>query len=762
LCVEPVEPLVASKLTGPVNTGQRGAPNQKLPLPIIVKVLDDQDRPVPGVEVSFTVGDAGGSVSEPVVESGIDGTAQVDWVLGPTPGEQILRIEATTDDSPLEGSPLTAAALAVRPPPADLGLQTEPSGTAQNGVPFAQQPVVQVLDSEGQPVAEVQVSASIASGEGTLSGTTTLASDPLGIVAYTDLAIIGVSGPRTIQFAVTDPALSVTSGVIQVTAGTATQMTLVPPRTYEGIVGSPVTPSPSVQVKDAAGNPVAGVAVNFTTDRDASVSPTAVVSDEGGIAQVTSWTLGATANVQYSLTATMPSSQVPPVVFTATARPGAAGRLQIVTQPASSAQSGAPLSTQPVIQVTDQNGNPAPQGGVRVTATVASGSGDISNGVASTDGSGRASFSGLTITGRVGTYTISFSAQGLAGVTSSPITLAAGPATRLALISPAPTAQSRVPLSPQPVVQVQDASGNPVARAGLPVVAQLTGNARLDGTTTVTTDAAGSATFTDLTVTGAPGALTLGFSSPEVGTGASTPVTLPAPTAIELSKPAPASAQVATSILAAPAWVLKDAAGRTVSDVPVTLTASAGGTVTGSLGSGEGGGVQVDNWTLGPTSGPQTLTIAVTGTNLSNSVEVLATPGAPAVLAQISGHDPQQSGPVNDTLDNAFVVQVRDQHGNGVDDVAVQWQACEGGEVLTDATKAGGYSSVLQPTGETPSNPTFCTRATVSGVTPPSFDFIYTVTAPTTSELRARLDASMETRGPAPVPNGKPVRPYAR
>jgi hypothetical protein len=171
--------------------------------------------------------------------------------------------------------------------------------------------------------------------------------------------------------------------------------------------------------------------------------------------------------------------------------------------------------------------------------------------------------------------------------------------------------------------------------------------------------------------------------------------------------------------------------------------------------------VQVNDWVLGTTAGPQTLTIAVTGTTLSNTVEVQATPGTPTVLAQISGHDPQQTGPINDTLDAALVVQVRDQHGNGVDDVSVQWQACDGGEVRTDATKGGGYSSVLQPTGDTPSSPTFCTRATVSGVTPTSVDFIYTVTGPATSESRMN---PLKSRGPAPVPvpEASPTRPYSR
>jgi adhesin/invasin len=750
-CVSPGAPE-AAKLKMASGDGQQGAPERQLPDPIDVMVTDSAGRPVSDVTVSFSVAQGGGILSSPSVKSDGLGHAKVTWVLGPDPGDQLVQAAANSPGGDqLDGSPLTVSAHAVRPPPARLILSTGPSETAQNGILFAQQPAVQVVDAGDQPLPGVQVVASIASGEGTLNGTATIASDASGIVTYTDLAIAGAAGPRTLRFGVTEPALEVVSGIIQVNAGTVATLAGVPPLTYEAVVGSPVSPSPSVVVKDAAGNPIAGVPVGFTADQGALVSPATVSTDEHGVAQVASWTLGPTANILYSLSASIAGSGLSPVVFSATAKSGAAGRLQIVTQPSSTAQNGAPLPVPPVVQVTDRNGNPAPQGNVSIRATISSGSGTLGSAVARTDGTGKATFNGLTITGQVGNYTISFSAQGLGGVASTPVALSAGAPTQLALVSAAPAARSRVLLNPQPVIQVQDVSGNSVPQAGIPIVAALSGTATLGGQTSVQTDANGAAIYTDLSLTGPPGAQTLTFTSPNFG-AATTPVTLPAPATVELSQGAPASAVVASSLSNPAIWLLKDAAGQILPDVPVTLTASPGGTVVGSGGSGEGGGVQVGTWTLAPTAGDQFVQVTVTGTTLSNTVHIQATPGPAASLLLVSGNN--QSDTVNTQLDSLLVVRLVDQFNNGIGGAVVQWRSCDGTGNYDDVTTPDGFSSATQETG--PQAGTFCTRATAAGF---SVDFTYTVNpgAAPASQLRTSQNSAGRIGGPAPTAPSTPA-----
>src|SRR5437016_9436818 len=113
-----------------------------------------------------------------------------------------------------------------------------------------------------------------------------------------------------------------------------------------------------------------------------------------------------------------------------------------------------------------------------------------------------ATFTNLAITGTAGDRTLSFSATGLTGVTSATVTLTAGTATQLTVTTePSSTAQSGVPFTQQPVIQVRDASGNPVNQAGVTVTAAIaTGGGTLAGTLTATTTGTGVATFTNLAI----------------------------------------------------------------------------------------------------------------------------------------------------------------------------------------------------------------------------------------------------------------------
>ena len=82
-----------------------------------------------------------------------------------------------------------------------LFIQTQPGATAQNGVDFAQQPVIQLRDASNNPVNQpgVVVSASILSGGGALNGTTTATTNASGVASFNDLAITGVVGSRTLD-----------------------------------------------------------------------------------------------------------------------------------------------------------------------------------------------------------------------------------------------------------------------------------------------------------------------------------------------------------------------------------------------------------------------------------------------------------------------------------------------------------------------------------------------------------------------------------
>ena len=282
---------------------------------------------------------------------------------------------------------------------------------------LTRQPVVQVRDGSGNAVSQsgVAVTASIASGGGTLGGTTTRTTGANGQAAFTDLEITGSTGPRTLRFSATGMT-GVTSGTINVSAPAAT-----------------------------------------------------------------------------------------------------AAKLVLATQPSSTAVTGVALSTQPAVQLADAGDAPVSQSGVTITAEIASGPGGatLGNATATTNASGRATFSGLAISGPAGTYVLRFESGSLTPVSSGNIVVSAGAAESLTLTTqPATSAVSGEVLTRQPVVQVRDGSGNAVSQSGIAVTASIaSGGGTLGGTTTRTTGANGQAAFTDLEITGSSGPRTLRFSA---------------------------------------------------------------------------------------------------------------------------------------------------------------------------------------------------------------------------------------------------------
>ena len=88
-------------------------------------------------------------------------------------------------------------------------------------------------------------------------------------------------------------------------------------------------------------------------------------------------------------------------------------------------------------------------------------------------------------------------------------------ATQIAITrQPSTSAQSGVAFAQQPTVQLRDAAGTAVAQAGVTTTASIaSGGGLLGGSTTATTDASGTATFSDLKITGTAGSRTLRFAA---------------------------------------------------------------------------------------------------------------------------------------------------------------------------------------------------------------------------------------------------------
>ena len=335
----------------------------------------------------------------------------------------------TTIRATVEGK-VGSASVTVNPRPASrLGFVAQPqNGTA--GQPLAPPVRVAVQDDIGRTVRTATTAITVAlsdnPGNATLAGTLT-ATAVQGVATFADLVLNSAAAGYTLR-ATAAPLSPGISNPFAIGAGApgGLGITTQPAGAKSGV---PLAQQPVVQVRDAAGNPVAqaGVAVTATlVGTGATLSGTLTVnSNTSGTAVFTNLVLTGSPG-SYALGFTAPGlTETTSTPLTLGA--GAPTQLAVRTQPSARAVSGAILATQPVLQLKDVNGNDATEAGVVITATLASGTGTLGGTrTATTNATGRAAFTNLVITGSAGDYTLAFTSPGLRGVSSDPIRLFAG------------------------------------------------------------------------------------------------------------------------------------------------------------------------------------------------------------------------------------------------------------------------------------------------------------------------------------------------
>ncbi len=495
-----------------------------------------------------------------------------------------------------------------------LAIVTQPSSSVPNGAVFPQQPAIQLRDPANNPVpqAGVLVTATLQSG-GTLGGSTTVATNASGVATFTSLSITGGTGPKTLLFASTG-YVSVASNTITVTASPTSQLSITTQPSSSATSGVAFSTQPAVQLRDAAHNPVSqsGVVVDaaIATGGGALGGTTTATTNSSGVATFTNLSI-AGAPGSHSLGFGAPGFiGATSSAINITAAP--ATKLTITTQPSSAATSGAAFSTQPVIELRDVSDNPVSQSGVVVTATIASGGGTLGGTkTASTNASGVATFTNLSISGSAGGRTLSFSSGSLTPVGSATIDVTVGPASQLDFATAPPaTAASGVTFSVAPVIQLENASGGAVSQSGVPVtVSVASGAATLGGTLTVSTAATGKATFAGLSLTGPTGSHTLRFTAPGLTEKISGTITLGAGPANKLgivTQPS-ASAKSGRTFSQQPVVRILDSAGNPVFKSGVTITATI------NSGAGTLGGDRTKNTSSSGTSTFDDLRITGTG-----------------------------------------------------------------------------------------------------------------------------------------------------
>ncbi|MEW5915280.1 MAG: Ig-like domain-containing protein [Gemmatimonadota bacterium] len=570
-----------------------------------VVVRDANNNPVEGVTVVFTALVGGGLVTNPVRTTNAQGIAAVgSWTLGATAGQQTLAAQVT--EAGVSGNPALFNATATAGAPASLSAVSPTTLSAGVGALVATPPSVRVVDNGGNPVPNVNVTFAITQGGGQLTGATpttnaqgiaTVGSWRLGNSVGTNVVSASVSGiSQPITFTAT------------ATAGPPAAIVIIAGDAQTVPINRPVPIAPTVQVRDAAGNPASGVAVTFTVGSGGGLVIGGIqTTDASGNATVGAWFVGGAAGTN-TLVASSPG--LASATFTATATAGPPVSMTAVSLVVQGGNAGAAAASPPSVVVRDALGNPA--AGVTVTFAVTAGGGTLVDPVRTTGANGVATVTTWTLGPTPGVNTVVASSPGLPSVTFT-ATSVGPPAQVVAFAGNNQAAVQGTAVPTRPAVRVLDADGNGVPNVGVLFAVTAGGGSITGGTQT--TDVNGVATVGSWTL-GANATNTLSATVNAAGV-AGNPASFSASAATQIAvTAAPANATLGASF--AITVELRDAANvlSRVNGVPLTITLETGGGTLGgtaTINTNANGSVTFNISVSGGGAGNRTFRISGTG-----------------------------------------------------------------------------------------------------------------------------------------------------
>jgi alpha-tubulin suppressor-like RCC1 family protein len=612
-----------------------------------VAVVDRYGNPVPRSTVRWTVTSGGGRVSADSSVANDAGQAKVRWTVG-------QRVDSTQRVSAQHGTltPVTFSATVKAADAAALQLAQQAVGAA-SGAAFVTAPKVRIRDAYGNQVTTSAAAVTLTVSSGASIVGTATANAVNGEATFSTAGLSGTVGDYTLTYSAT--GLTAATQTIALTAGAPSQLAITTQPTG-AVSGAAFTTQPVVELRDAQGNRTTSTltVTASVASGGGTLQGTAAVAAVNGVATFTNLRIDRATAHTLTFTGATPSLTATSSAFTIA--PGAASQLAVTT-PAAGARSGAVFTTQPILEVRDAAGNRVTGSTASITATV---NGATVAGTATVSAvDGVATYTTLGLSDTVGTYTVTFAATGLTSATQS-LSLTAGAATQLAIVTPAAGAASGVAFTTQPVVESRDAAGNRTASAANVVLTVSIGGT-LAGATQADA-ASGRATYTNVSLSGLVGTYTLTYSATGLTAATQTiALTAGAPSQIAVVTQAAGAASGAT-FTTQPVVEIRDAAGnRTCSSVEVAITVSAGGTLSGETRAvGACGTFTYTNVGLSGLAGTYTLTYSQTG--LTTATQTIAlTAGAASQLAVTTlAAGATGSGP----FVVQPVVQVRDAAGN--------------------------------------------------------------------------------------------------
>ena len=500
----------AAHLVAQAGNSQSGPVNSQLPVPVTVTVTDAGGLLVSGATVVFNVRQGGGSVASLTAATNVNGVASTVWTLGAKTGPQLLvAVLSNARDSTVFSATATTG------PPVQVLII---SGNGQIGRSAQVLPsplVVELRDASGNLLPGIAVNF------------TQGASNTDGFVSTSPINT-GVDGRASVSWTLgknvtnTTVSMSVAASPVGVPGTVATFTATARPEyrirrdltpflqvdTTGATIGAPgdyldgVRDTLRVQVYDPSDSSgVQGVSVTWAplTAADGRVINATTVTDNKGFAK-TLWSLLQAAggpiqpsNIAKRMIATASIGQVE---FQAKVNPG---RICQVLQDAVVGNQTVGSSISATATVLDCNGFPVPNASVSFTA---SGGGSAAPSPVISNLAGQATTT-WRLTGPVGQQSLTATASGKAdpyNAASDPIfsassvkfanTVPVAPAS--VTVTNSPPAHDPVGFAQTIVVQVKDASGNPIA--GQTVTFAVTAGGGSVAPPSANTDAAGNVT----------------------------------------------------------------------------------------------------------------------------------------------------------------------------------------------------------------------------------------------------------------------------
>ena len=638
---------------------------------------------------------------------------------------------SVSNPSPGGGESNPATFLFTEPP---IGFVVVISVTTTTGtVNTTSTAILEVRDTAGDPLPEIDVTILVKSGNGSASPST-LVSDAFGRV--TTVLMIGTTAGSNV-FA--GKAGRIESDPITITGTpdvpTKAALSANPTSFTAGSSGSTIT----AQIQDQFSNLVTGATNGVAFSVSAGSGALSVgQATTGGITSVT-----LTSTVSGTTTITGVSSGLTTGIVNVTVSPASPSSVTATGGTGQTGQAGVALGTAFEVQVKDTFGNVNP--GVTVTFAVVSGGGSITPTTATTDSNGEASAT-ATAGGTLGTQTFTATFTALTAVTFN-VTVSPGPPTKLAL----ETSTGTVTAGGTPAnltVTIQDQFGNTVTAASNTVTFSASPNTSVTfgaiggPTNGIVTSTFVSTSATTFTVTAASTGLTSSNVGNTVVAAAASQITVVSGN----NQSAVKSTALASSLVAQ----VSDQFGNPVSGVSVTFSVTSGnGLVSPAIAQTTGSNGQVSATATAGSVGTVTDTFAATSIGLTGSPLTFS-----ATVLEASPTAITQVGTIGSTAivatTTSLTVLVTGAGSVPVPNVNVAFASTAGGGSVSSAavtTGQTGQATVTLTLGNTVGTNTF--TASVVGVSTPTTVTITGTAAAASQITKSSGDAQTGTASTA-------------